>query len=120
MGFCGEDTAPGNLVVGRESKCFLKPWTTDKYIQGQAKSGLKIAGMTNKEGHCSDEKERGLQGGILSPLYWERKSISPSSFLCLLFLLLVFKSLVLRRRLSVFQGVDKGGFAPLIVRNTQG
>jgi len=70
--------------------------------------GLKIAGVTNKEGHCSDEKERGLQGGILSPLYWERKSISPSSFLCLLFLLLVFKSLVLRRRLSVFPGDYKG------------
>ena len=43
--------------------------------------GLKIAGVTNKEGHCSDEKERGLQGGILSPLYWERRFFSPSSFL---------------------------------------
>ncbi len=48
--------------------------------------GLKIAGVTNKEGYCSDEKERGLQGGILSPLYWERKSVSPSGFCILCFL----------------------------------
>jgi len=32
----------------------------DRSIQGQAKSGSKVAGVTNKEGRCSDEKRKGL------------------------------------------------------------
>ena len=35
-------------IFYRESKCFQILWTPDRSIQGQAKSGLKIAGVTNE------------------------------------------------------------------------
>ncbi len=40
--------APLFPKFSRESKYFFKPWTPDRTIQGQAKNGLKIAGVTKK------------------------------------------------------------------------
>ncbi len=58
-------------------------------------------------------KRKGINKGEFFPLCTGRDTFSlPVVFLCLLFLLLVFKSLILRRRLSAFWGIIKG-FTPL-------
>jgi len=51
--FNRESTSPSVIpeILNRESRGFSIPWTPDKTIQGQAKNGLKIAGVTKNGGN---------------------------------------------------------------------
>jgi len=52
--FRGDDLPPPSFpksFIGNPRFCLsfvLKPWTPDRNIQGQAKNGLKIAGVTRR------------------------------------------------------------------------
>jgi len=55
-------------IFNRESKSFQILWTPDRGIQGQAKNGLKIAGVTAKS--WSPKKRDYQSWDVFSQHYW--------------------------------------------------